>query len=220
MEKITVDWGGFIIMEPMAIIWNWLITIFSFVAYWKLSKTSPNEHKDWNIFFLILGISAFFGALGHGLYHYWGLAGKIIPWSLAIISIYFAERGVYSFIPDEKSTLKRRLKLFSLVKMILVFGGMAFVSFDFSWTKNNSAIGLITVVGIGGYLLSRKYRELVYLPIGVLVLSSAALVHGFDINIHPWFNRDDLAHLIMLAGMSCFYIGLQKHYSQTAPAAG
>ncbi len=219
MEKITVEWAGFIIMEPMAIAWNWLITIFGVVAYFKLSKNHTPPFKNWSLFFIILGISGFFGGLGHGLYHYWGLAGKIAPWSTAVLSIYFAERGIYAFLPKEKETLKRKLLLFSLVKMMLVFAGMAFISFDFSWVKNNSIIGLTLVVGVGGYLLSRKHASLIYFPIGILVLSSAAFIHGFDVNIHPWFNRDDFAHLIMLTGMSFFVIALQKFETENLKTA-
>jgi hypothetical protein len=218
MEKITVEWGGLIIMEPMAIVWNWLITIFGVVAYFKLRKNTSPPYKNWSLFFLILGISGFFGGLGHGLFHYWGLTGKILPWTTGILSVYFAERGIYAFIPAEKEVWKKRLQLFSLLKMIIMLAGMAFVSFDFSWTKNNSIIGLTLIVGLGGYLLSRKYKELVYFPIGILVLSSAAFVHGFDINIHPWFNRDDLAHLIMLVGMSFFLVALQKFELKSSQA--
>jgi hypothetical protein len=216
MEKITVEWGGLIIMEPMAIVWNWLISAFGVFAYFKLRGNDSAPYKNWRTFFLVFATSGFFGGLGHGLFHYWGMAGKILPWSTAIVSIYFAERGIYAFMPESKKTWQQRLQIFSLIKMVAMLAGLAFISFDFGWTKNNSVIGLTLIVGVGGYLLSRKHASLVYFPIGVLVLSSAAIVHGFDINPHPWFNRDDLAHLIMLAGMTCFLIALQKFDSQSS----
>lgn len=197
-------------MEPMGIVWNWMITVYGLLLYFKLAKATAPPLRRWKLFFLFLGISAFFGALGHGLFHYWGMAGKIAPWTLGVVSTYFAEVGMYSFITDNDK-LRKRLRLFSLVKVLVVFAGLAFVSFDFNWVKINSVIGLTIIVGGGGYLLSRRIPELIYLPAGVLVLSSAALVHGFDINPHRWFNRDDLAHLIMIGGMSLFYVALSRY---------
>lgn len=210
-EKIIIEIGGLTLMEPMAVVWNWLISLLCMVAYIKLGRLTTPAIKEWCLFFLLFGLSTFFGGIGHGLYRYFGDDGKILPWTLGIIAVFFAERGIYSFISDERKKLKTALHFFSLTKMLLALAGMAFVAFSFGWAKNNSIIGLVLLVGFGGYLLSRKDPELIYLPVGVLVLCSAAFVDAFDINPHTWFNRDDLAHLIIIFGLLFFYIAIRKH---------
>ena len=218
-EKIIVEFGSLTIMEPMSVVWNWLIAVFCVLAYLKLDVKASEAVKEWRLFFIVFAFSAFFGGLGHGLYHYFGQAGKVLPWVLGIVAIYFSERGLYAFIPD-KNNLKNKLHLFSTAKMVMMLAGMAFISFDFIWAKNNSIIGLVLIVGLGGYLLSKKDPDLIFLPWGVLVLTSAAVVHGLDINPHVWFNRDDLAHLIMFAGLVFFYIAIRKHQQSVTNVAG
>jgi len=219
MEKIIIDWDGLIIMEPMGIFWNWLITLTCVTAYLRLSKLQHPPYRHWKLFFLLFGVACFFGGLGHGLYHYWGQAGKAIPWTMGIIAIYFAETGIYSFIPPQRTKLKKSLEVFSQVKLVVMLIGMTLISYDFIWAKSNSVIGLTAIVGIGGLILSRKYPELIYFTIGVLVMSSAAFIHGFDVNLHMWFNRDDLSHLIIIAGMGLFYLALRKHQPAGQPEA-
>lgn len=216
-EKIVVHLGELVLMEPMSIVWNWLISLFCVFAFRSLGKSAARAVISWRWFFLIFGCSTFFGGIGHGLYYYLGPAGKAAPWSLSIVAIFFAEQGIYRLLEPRHHRAKTILTRLSLAKIILFIVAMFFIEFSFQWTKMNSMIGMVGIVGAGGLWLSRRNGALIYLPAGVFVLSFAAVVHGFDINLHPWFNRDDLAHLIMLLGLACFYIAIDKFRSSQNP---
>ncbi|MBI3240545.1 MAG: hypothetical protein HYZ43_17155 [Flavobacteriia bacterium] len=68
MDLIKFEWLGLHLQEPMAIIMNGLISLFCFFAFFRLRKWGSEANYWWRMFYLIFGISTFFGALGHAFF--------------------------------------------------------------------------------------------------------------------------------------------------------
>jgi hypothetical protein len=42
------------------------------------------------------------------------------------------------------------------------------------------------------------------------VLLPNALVQGMKINLHPWFDRNDFSHVLLMIGVSIYFVGIKK----------
>ena len=76
MEIIRYDLFGLHLQEPMAFITNSLIALFCFWAFRSL-RADITVNKYWKMFYLFLGTSSFLGALGHTLFMYFDMYGKM-----------------------------------------------------------------------------------------------------------------------------------------------
>lgn len=64
--------------------------------------------------------------------------------------------------------------------------------------------------------MKRGAIGLKWIVIGVLVLIPSAFIFIKEVNLHRWLNKDDLSHVLMLACIYFFYIGMKtwgKHIS-------
>ncbi|MDG1689326.1 MAG: hypothetical protein P8I02_00890, partial [Flavobacteriales bacterium] len=78
----------------------------------------------------------------------------------------------------------------------------------------NSAIGFIFSLVI----LGNKYRKeidknFIYMIYGVLLLIPSGLFISFKINIHPWFDKNDFGHLLLIVAMFLYFKAI-KSYSK------
>src|SRR5690625_5534161 len=83
---------GLCLQEPMALITNWIIASVAFVLYYKLRPLSGDFVKNWRFFLISIGLSTFFGGLGHIFFQYTGFYGKIPSWVLGNLAAFFADR--------------------------------------------------------------------------------------------------------------------------------
>jgi hypothetical protein len=220
-EKISVKLGNFIVLEPNTFLTDTLLAftcIYLAIKIWK--GHSKNPFVNWYMaFFFMLGVSTFTGGLGHAFYHYWGTPGKFFGWFTAVLSVFFIERAMISFVFNPK--LLAVYKWFSWVKMIAVYALVTWLCL----TKNvmdkpeigflpiaiNTIIGTILSAGILGVVFYRKHAAPFHLfAIGVLAMLPAAVFFLWKINIHPWMDKNDVAHILASIGNVFFYIGIVK----------
>ena len=75
----------------------------------------------------------------------------------------------------------------------------------------NTMFGLILSAGILGYRFSKSiHRDYRYFYYGVLIMIPSAIIFLAKINLHPWFDKNDLSHVFMTIGIIYFYIGTVK----------
>ena len=117
-ELIEFKIGDLILQEPMALITNWMMSLFSMYAYFKLRGTDVREVVLWRKFFFIFAISTFFGGLGHLFFQQFGIPGKYPNWITGILAGYFA--GLSMLLNLEQSKGKLFLKLFLFIKGFLL----------------------------------------------------------------------------------------------------
>lgn len=217
-DKIAVDIWGMHLLEPNTALGDLVILIVSLVFYFKLNKKG-DFYNLWAKFYLCFGFSFFLGGLGHLFFHYFGLFGKSFSWLLGIISPYFIEQTMLS-LWHNKRRRKQWMRL-SMCKTVALFllEIVLLISMD---PQRDPALGLIiptlsSIIGLGFclVLLAWKYQNALhsgfrYFWIGSLVLIPNAGIQALKINFHPWFDRNDLSHVLLLLGVIIYYNGLIK----------
>ncbi|WP_070136925.1 DUF6962 family protein [Crocinitomix algicola] len=220
-EKIHFVLFGLDLVEPMAFITDTILGITSIVLGLLLSKIKI-EHPFrtyWIWFFLIFGLGAFVGGLGHVFFNYWGVAGKFPSWISGPIAIFLLEQGMIAVHPNE--TKLSLFKSLSFWKMILVFVIFTLVCLfapiqenprlAFLPTAINTIFGVILTAGVLGNFYAKKIDiNFKYFVFGVITLTPTAFIFLMKINLHPWFDKNDLSHVLMVIGISFFYVGVKK----------
>ncbi len=220
-EKIHFVLFGLDLVEPMALITDTVLAVLSITLGLGLSKIKI-EHpfrSYWIWFYIIFGLGAFLGGLGHAFFNYWGVAGKFPSWILGPFSIYLLEQGMIAAHQNEKKL--QGFKLISFWKMIGVYIVFALIcSFGpihekpqiaFLPTAVNTIVGVIFTAGILGNQFSKTITpSFKYFTFGVIILLPSAFIFLLKINLHPWFDKNDFSHILMMLGIIYFYIGVKK----------
>ena len=207
-DKIAFDLFGLHLLEPMALITNWMMSVFSLFAYLKLKNASSQDVIYWKKFFFWFAISTFFGGTGHLFFNYFDIPGKFPNWVTAILSGYFAGKAIVVNLNNK--VLEKKYELFLIIKgSVLLLASIATLKFVFV-----AVDAILTYVIFCGFIANSLYKkgmlELKYMTYGVLVCIPSIFIFFFKINPHKWLNKDDLSHLLMLACIIFFYIGAKK----------
>jgi hypothetical protein len=220
-EKVEFVLFGLNLVEPMAFITDTILAIVSVSLGLALTKIKIDIpfRTYWIWFFLVFGVGAFLGGLGHTFFNYWGIPGKFPSWIFGPISIYLLEQAMIAAHPDEN-----RLALFKILsfwKMVLVYTIFTFVciyapleenpTLAFLPTALNTIFGVVLTAGFLGRYYSKKITvEFKYFIFGVLILLPTAFIFLLKINLHPWFDKNDLSHILMVIGIIYFYLGVKR----------
>lgn len=207
-EIVKFTLGGFILQEPMALITNWVIFLFCLFVFlatpWQQSYPSERFKK----FYLYLGISMFFGGLGHLFFYYTGFYGKYPSWILATVAGFHVGKAILYYWRNSGSY--KFLNHFLWVKSILLLSlGLATQKFIF--IAVDSIFTYLFYCGFLAWMLWKKQKEeMKYMVFGVLALLPSAFIFLMNINLHRYLNRDDLSHVLMLLCIVLFYQGIKK----------
>lgn len=220
-EKIHFVLFGLNLVEPMAFITDFIMGSISLFLAFRLSRIKSNLafYTYWKWFFILFGVGALTGAVGHTFYNYLGIPGKFLSWVSGPISVYCLEQAMISIHPLEKrQTLYKLLSTLKLLLVLTVFGiilgagpidvkpGLPFLPIAI-----NTILGVSFTAGLLAVtykkVLSKKFR---YFYLGVLVMIPSAFIFLLKINLHQWFDKNDLSHVLLTAGIIYFYVGIVK----------
>lgn len=220
-EKIHFVLFGLNLVEPMAFITDFIMGSVSLYFGIKVHRIKSNLafYTYWKVFFILFGIGALTGGIGHTFYNYLGVAGKFPSWICGPISVYCLEQAMIAIHPLEKRM--ERFKLLSTLKLFAVLIAFTIICITLPLAENpapaflpiaiNTILGVSITAGLLGYkyhkVLSRKFR---YFYLGVLIMIPSAFIFLLKINLHPWFDKNDLSHVLLTAGIIYFYIGIVK----------
>lgn len=219
-DKIEFQLFGLELLEPNAFIGDMIIAFFAFLFAYKVSKLNQSVFtKNWKIFFFLFGILFFFGGFGHLMYNYWAIPGKYTGWFLGIITVFYIETAMLSFIKKDK--LRNVLLIASKIKLVLALIGEVLVislidlTQDFSVAMQiptiNSTFGLILTLVVLSYhytkTLNPNFRFFIF---SVIVMLPAVFFRALKINIAPWFDKNDVSHLVLFIGLILYYVGVKR----------
>ena len=222
-DKIEISVFGLDLVEPNAFIGDSIILIVALLLASKTKKISDSSQffENWRYFYLLFGIDMFLGGIGHLMFKYWGFNGKYLPWILGIFCVFFVERAMISLLKSRSKAILKNLILFKLVLALLLELGVFYaidMSKDYSIGLRipaiNSSIGFVFSLAI----LGNKYRKeidknFVFMIYGVLLLIPSGLFISFKINLHPWFDKNDFGHLLLIVAMFLYFKAI-KSYSK------
>lgn len=207
MDKIYFTWGGLELQEPMALITNWLVSIACILFFLQSQRASP-IHTQWRSFFLFMGLSTFFGGLGHLFFQYTGMLGKEFAWWLSAVAVMFAERTILSFIKNQKWIKIISIILIAKCLFVIILSAL---TQEFGWILASTGVAFMVVMlpWYIGYLKSeRQAAKLIIL--GIMVLIIPAIIQVLKYSPALWFNKDDLAHVLMLVAICFFFLGARR----------
>lgn len=220
--KIEFELFGLDLLEPNAVIGDTIILVMALYFAHKIAnikrKTSFNNLWAW--FYLFFGFSFFIGGLGHALFNYTGIPGKYPSWYLGMISSYFLERAMISIYPV--ISLRKLFNQLALIKLVLalIAATMVFNFVDLSEDPSiglrvptiNSIIGLIFSLAVLGLYYTRKiHPEFRYLFISFLLLIPTVFVQSMKIGFYPWFDRNDISHVLLLISMILYWKSIKAY---------
>lgn len=208
MARIEFEWMGFHLLEPMSLVTNSLISIFCLIFFFRIERN--NEYSVWwSRFFILMAISSFTGGIAHLFANYITYELKWLSWGTISLSIFCAEMGSSELLIRKK--WRKFIRIQALIRLVLILS-FIIIFFNFELVKINSTIGMIAVIaGIHfNFLIKKQLYSSAWIMAGVIWGIIPSLVHTFNLNIHLWFNRDDLAHVILIPTFLLIFIGVSK----------
>lgn len=197
---------GFTLLEPLSTLMNWVLAGFCYYFYRQLKGSEARFLKYWSWFFLLFSISLVFGGFAHLLFHYIGMTGKIPGWSSAILGV---AAGELAMLQGMDARRKQMLMTVVRSKVFATFV-MLFIDLSFTWVMVHTAgfwlfVGIIAIQRMWG---GEEFYKYFLFGMSFLLVMAAVKIAEFD--LHPaWFNRDDIAHFLMLGMYWYFFRGVQ-----------
>ncbi len=196
MQKVAFELFGLHLLEPLSTLMNGVLATQAFVFYKRLTATHTVFQKYWKWFFLAYGFSFIFGGCSHLFYNYLGQYGKIPGWSCAVVGVFIAELAMLLDMQEIKK--KQMLTAVVRAKLFATFAMLA-MDLTFKWVMIHTTGFFVMVVMLSYHRQKQgqvNYRFLLYSMTSLLAIGIAKVG---ELDIHPaWFNRDDVAHVIML----------------------
>lgn len=205
----------------MAFITDLIMGSLSIYFAFKVRQIDSNLafYTYWRLFFVIFGYGAILGGIGHTFFNQFGVAGKFPSWICGPLSVYCLEQAMISIHPVEKRF--NFLKLLSTLKMLVIYVIFIVICLNVSIEENiglpflpiaiNTILGVSFTAGILALWYKKKLSsKFKYFYLGVLVMLPASAIFLLKINLHQWFDKNDLSHVLMTAGIIYFYIGITK----------
>ncbi len=208
MEKIEFEIWGLQLLEPMALILNLIMFFQSFHYYRKIKNSFASPFSSYfGKFFLFISISTFFAAWSHLFYNYLGMVGKIPGYSTTIISIVMLEYAMVIYLYPKGNIL---LKSIILILMASAFILLIF-ELKFLWVAIHTAIGIVLFLGMPfSYKIIKGEEKASFFFWGFILMLMTLPVELLRLNLHPWFQHQDISHVFMSCALYCFYKGVRQ----------
>jgi hypothetical protein len=188
--------------EPITTITDILFAAICFYAFFRIRRMEYTGKLKWyfKYYFLTLGLGALCGGIfGHAFLYSLSPPWQLFSWVLSLISVALIAHALVELSkPLVKPWFTRwvsRINLFVLAFAIFY----TLWTLAFSPVKYYSIFGMVVVVGSLSYYIFQKTRKR-----GVAVLMGAvgigfisAFVFSFEWGFSPWFNHNDLSHIIL-----------------------
>ena len=223
-DIIEFEFLGLQLLEPIGFVGDIVIFLVSMVLAYKIKRLGHSSpfFKWWYVFFMVFGIGFLAGGFGHLLYNYWGVPGKYVSWYSGVATTFFMERAMIS-LHHNKTFIRVTLMLSSL-KLFIGLAGLTWIvstyNLDEDFSKGmlfptiNSVTGvLFSLVYLGAVYSKRIAPSFHYFWISFILMVPSVFISSLKINIHQWFDKNDLSHLVLLIGILFYYKGV-KGYAQ------
>ena len=205
-----VDIAGIIVRDPVTAITN--LGIFAFgVRYFRLLTKHDLEYpnKNWNYFFLFIGLSSLLGIFVHGLsyymspnfhFHLWWLMGVVQS-----AGVSFAQFGVGSNVFEKRRSL---VGIIVFVQFV-AFSAIMYGTGSFEVAKIHIALGLIPIMIYYVFQGMKGLKAEILVATGIGVSALTAVVHSLKLSLSAWFNYNDIAHLLIITSLIVMYQGVK-----------
>jgi len=223
MEKVDVtkivqpgiEIFGVLLMEPVTVITNLMISVMCFYAFWRMSKDQVMGATlvYLKYYFLFMGIATTWGGfIGHGFLYALDPRWKLVGWIISMIAVGLIERSSISYANRLVSPALGKFFLIANVVELVILMALVVSTVHFKFVEIHSAYGFIIVVCGFHLFVYLKTKDLGSLQMMWATISLLIAVYVFNkpVIIHMFFNHRDLAHLFMLGGAYFQYQSYKK----------
>lgn len=214
--KTVYIWLQGFINEPTTTFTDLLLAFFCFWCFKTISsyKNRSESVERWSLFFLLVGVSTFFGSIAHTISWDVNAMSYKMVWAVmqmaSGMSVFYAQRSVISAeITDQKT--KQNLEKFTSIQFI-IFALCVIVFMDFKVVAINAAVGLIQLLIL---TFPRQFNTWNYngmVTSGFLISFSSIYVNRTKFGFTHWFNYNDIAHMIMLCSLYFIFCGVREKH--------
>lgn len=211
MVDTTIYIGSLAIHEPVTAFTDYIITIIGLTFFWKIPSTGNPVVKYWRLFFLLLGLSTFFGASAHAFFGiHEGVAYKSVWLTMQLVNglaIYFAQQA--TLLSTLKNSKQYDAWKWSYIIQLVAYYIVLLIVQKYVVTIIDNALGLIPIM-IVHFAAKEKEEYYKWIGYGILVSFITAIVHGVKFSLNDYFNYNDIAHVFIMISMIVMYMGVQK----------
>ena len=198
--------------EPITTITDLVMAAICFYAYFRIRQQESNGRikSYFKYYFLTLGIATLAGGLlGHAFLYSISPAWKLVSWIFTLISVAILSHGLIELSkPLFKPAFSRMVTRVNILILSLALLYTLY-TLAFSAVKYYSIFGMLMVVGSLSYVIYQKTdsRGVVKIMIGIGVGVLSALIFSFEWGLGPWFNHNDISHVILSFSAISLYKG-------------
>lgn len=198
--------------EPITTATDLLLAAVCFYAFFRIRKLETTVRIKWyfKYYFLTLGFGTFFGGiLGHAFLYQLSPYWKLVSWILILLSVACI---VHALVELAKPLVKPAFTRVALRMNLLILTLAVIVTIwtlAFSAVKFYTIFGMLIVVGSFSYYIYQKTgsRGVVRLMVAVVLALMAAFVFSYEWGFSPWFNHNDISHVILSFSALIIYKG-------------
>lgn len=213
IQETNILLSGIRIDEPVTVLTNLILSVFSFYFYFHLGKLKTigtNLSKYWRLFFLFIAIANTIAAFTHGFKSYFSKEDYYYVWM--IMNMAGIPASYFLLLTNlESASITQRLKTnLQFIAALLTISLVIFMYLinDISLVKVNA--GLVILITLFAHLIT--YRK--GLPGSKLILRGfivsilTLFVHTMRLSIHDYLNYKDISHIIMNIGLYIIFLGV------------
>ncbi len=176
-----------------------ILSIFAFILFKQLKYIN----KEWSLFYLFMGSSAFIG----GIYHGFPIIGeqfRFISWAFLSASLISAQLAAYS-------NVKNYLIKYLIVSKSIFMLVLTIYYVEFTIMMIDTAISMIGFIVIGNLFFLKSLSN--YISYGILICLPSVLFIAFKISFNPkYLNYYDIGHYISILSLIIMSKGIKKDY--------
>ena len=208
----SVELWNLRIDEPVTTATDLLMAAICFYAYSRIKKNESTQKIKlyFKYYFLTLGLGTMFGGLlGHAFLYRLAPQWKLVSWIFILISVAMMAHALIELArPLVKPWITRIIGGSNLLILTLVLVYTIW-TLTFSGVQYYTAFGMIVIVGSFSFYIYLKTGSrgtvmfLVAVGVGLLPAFTFSLKWGLS----PWFNHNDICHVVLSLSVLAFYKG-------------
>lgn len=198
--------------EPITTATDLLLAAVCFYALFRINKqeNSGRIKGYFKYYFLTLGMGALCGGLfGHAFLYSLSPPWKLVSWIFTLISVAIIGHALIELArPLVRPVISRTVARMNMA--ILIFAlTYTLITLAFSAVKYYTIFGMVVVVGSLSLVVFQKTgsRGMVKLMVGIAIGILSAVVFSFEWGLSPWFNHNDISHVILSFSALSLYKG-------------
>lgn len=198
--------------EPITTATDLLMAAICFYAFFRIKQQESAKRIKWyfKYYFLTLGLGTLFGGLfGHAFLYRLSAPWKLVSWIFILISVALMAHALLELarplIRPGFTRLIARLNL--LILSIALF--VSLWTLAFSPVKLYTIFGMFVVVGSLSFFIFQKTgsKGAVRIMVAVVLGLISAFIFSYEWGLSPWFNHNDICHVILSFGTISIYKG-------------